>query len=64
MKTGKLDLEKKLLGIRWKIDLYEAKRQKLSGTFELEEQWEDANKRLQELWAEFRKVYLLLRNKH
>ena len=64
MKIGKQDLEKKLIGIRWKIDFYEAKRQKLSEMSGLEEQWEDANKRLQELWAEFRKVYLLLRNKH
>ena len=64
MKTEKLDLEKKLIGIRWKIDLYEAKRQELSGMFGLEEQWEEANTRLQELWAEFREVYLLLRNKH
>jgi hypothetical protein len=64
MKIGKQDLEKRLIGIRWKINFYEAKRQKLSGMPGLEEQWEDANKRLQELWAEFREIYCRLGNKH
>jgi len=65
MKIGKQDLEKKLMEIRCRIDFYEAKRKELSGMFRREEEkWESTNKRLQELWAEFRELYSLLRDKH
>ena len=65
MKILRQDLEKKLIEIRGKIDSNEAKRKELNEMFNrLEGQMEDTNKRLQELWAEFREIYFRLRSKH
>lgn len=75
MNDQRREVEKRLIDIRRKIDIYEsnrnnlirqikeAKRRNLSRQLNIvTDQLEDTNKRLQELWSEFWELYKYLRN--
>ena len=75
MNDQRREVEKRLIDIRRKIDIYESNRNNLSRQIKeakrrnlsrqlniVTDQLEDTNKRLQGLWSEFWKLYKYLRN--
>ncbi len=75
MNDQRQEVEKRLIDIRRKIDIYESNRNNLSRQIKeakrrnlsrqlniVTDQLEDTNKRLHGLWSEFWKLYQYLRN--